>query len=374
MIKLISFHTSTVLLILFNVVSGLNILLTSEDSWVSSNIRFAYQQLKDVGHNVILVAPARSSVQTKDFIIPSLKYMEHEGEFGSLTIGDLTINHDIDDENILYTDTSVVGSVLISLDYLIPEIFKNITIDLVVVGPKSGATVGQFSQIISPTVHATKTAVIRGFPAIAISTASREDYYYKDASTSSDDFRKFPPNIHSLKLIELIEAISSLRKSEDDPLLPKDIGLNVNIPLVGDSSRANCMDPKFIITRSKGGYSVDPHIFYNEDKSKFYTEETFSIELNECIGISEDILNSDSKQYSYCKYPSEISIVDECSISITKLNINSDSSSNFEFSNIRNELEERFITYEKLKNEVTRNYNIDTNHLNDKIKLVNQWE
>ncbi len=369
MIKLIGFHTSTILLILFNVVNGLNILLTSEDSWVSSNIRLTYQQLKDVGHNVILVAPARSSVQTKDFIIPSSQFMEHEGEFGSLSIGDLTINHDIKDENIWYTDTSVVGSVLISLDYLIPEVFKNITIDLVVVGPKSGATVGQFSQIISPTVQAMKTSIIRGIPSIAISTASRKNYYYKDVSTSSDGFQKFPPNLHSLKLIELIEALSKLRKSEDEPLLPKDIGLNVNIPLIGNSSRVNCMDPKFIITRSKGGYSVDPHIFYKEDKSTFYTEETFSIELDECIGIYENTLDSEP---SYCKYPSERSIVDECSIAITTLNINSDSS--FDFLDTRNELKERFINYEKLKNEITRNYNINSNHLNDKIKLVNQWK
>lgn len=42
---------------LAQVICAKNILLTNDDSWVSTNIRATYRELTLAGHNVVLVAP-----------------------------------------------------------------------------------------------------------------------------------------------------------------------------------------------------------------------------------------------------------------------------------------------------------------------------
>ena len=46
-----------ILAITFQVVMAKNILLTTTDTWVSKNVRYLYQHLKNEGHNVMLVGP-----------------------------------------------------------------------------------------------------------------------------------------------------------------------------------------------------------------------------------------------------------------------------------------------------------------------------
>lgn len=66
------FSYFTLLVTLAQVILAKNILLTNDDSWVSTNIRATYRELTQAGHNVVLVAPVsqRSGFGGK-FDVPS---------------------------------------------------------------------------------------------------------------------------------------------------------------------------------------------------------------------------------------------------------------------------------------------------------------
>ncbi len=319
--KLHYFNLFSLVAVYFQTTSAYNILLTSEDSWVSTNLRATYQSLKSAGHNVIVLAPTRSFMPFQNKI--NDETLTQDGEFQSLKKGEWSFGPDPEDDNIWFLDASVVECVQVALDVLIPDIFSNITIDLVIAGPKAGSTVGEFSQITSPSLQAVKTATLRGIPAISVSVASRSHTYYKN-NLGMDPLN--PYNIYGSKLNELIGILSnSDAKTTDMRLLPKDVSLNINFPIVGYESQIGCLAPSFVMSRSRGGYSISPKYYYDEEEGKLFSKTSFENMEDDCITNGGNVKGQKEDQSkTRCQYPAEISLMERCAISITPLTTNSD--------------------------------------------------
>lgn len=174
-----------------NLALGLNVLLSSKDSWVSKNTRHLYAELRDQGHNVKLVAPLNngmhvnggglSSEETKDVKRDEAMHREvvNGGDFGHLlpvhqtyyrTIKKLNslprgaknvilkkhldeteettesaqnfnnnyFGHDPLDESIWYVNASPLETLLIAYDVLLPQFLPDFKPDLVILGPDEG--------------------------------------------------------------------------------------------------------------------------------------------------------------------------------------------------------------------------------------------
>lgn len=242
-----------------NTTTNRTILLTNDDGWAATNIRSTYRDLTDSGYNVILVAPVlQRSGYGGQFALPVTANLTAGGEFNYPEKGAPSWGHEEDDEHVWYFNGTPSSCVAFGLNYIIPQYFDNVTIDLVVAGPNEGTNLSPGMYTLSGTIGATYSAVNRGLPAIAFSGSNGNNSFFKDDAGREDD-ETFAPNIYAKKVVELVDGL--FESFENHPnLLPITTGINVNFPVVGES----CTDPAWVYSRLTGPDSPTPSLTFNE--------------------------------------------------------------------------------------------------------------
>ncbi|GMF02371.1 unnamed protein product [[Candida] boidinii] len=162
------FSTLAVSACLLVTASAKNILLTNDDGWYATNIRALYRDLTAAGYNVVTVAPAQQySGNGGRFIVPSQNTLETDYLFSYPGKGSPAWGYEENDMNMWYFNGSPAACVAMGLDYVLPNYFDNMTVDLVIGGPNEGNNLGERDFALSGTIGAVYYATERGLPAIA---------------------------------------------------------------------------------------------------------------------------------------------------------------------------------------------------------------
>ncbi|MDU8357514.1 MULTISPECIES: 5'/3'-nucleotidase SurE [Pseudomonas syringae group] len=194
---------------------ALNILLSNDDGYAHANIRALYSELRSQGHNVKIAAPfseqsARGGAfiygrkvqigQDADPAWPDSYYLStsEKGVCTSLACAGETVDITI--------SATPVMAVLMGLKKVMPQA------DLVIVGPNPGNNLGVINNA-SGTFNAASVALLTGVPSLAVSTDLKE---------------KNPLKVATL-IAGLVKNLEQHRQP-DGALLPKGIGLNINLP------------------------------------------------------------------------------------------------------------------------------------------------
>ncbi|ODV77494.1 5'/3'-nucleotidase sure [Suhomyces tanzawaensis NRRL Y-17324] len=289
--RLEELKTSTMLFGLFFLAAiavAKTVLLTNDDGFASTNIRAAYRELKKAGHDVILVAPVlqRSSWGGK-FDLPDSPTLNYDGEFGYVKAGDPSWGHEADDNRIWYFNGTPSSCVAFALDYVIPEHFGNVTVDLVVGGPNEGPNLSPGFYTVSGTMGAVYTGIYRGIPGISFSGSDFNNSFYKDSLNTAKDS---PANIYAGKVVELVDKVLTSGG------LPHGVGLNVNFPTVG-TLNSKCSDPQWEITRMMGSGIFMQSLNFNSKSGLFDWNVTYYDGILDGCDVGDCGLSSEYEVY-----------------------------------------------------------------------------
>lgn len=169
---------------------SLRILLTNDDGWAAAGIQAIRYALVAEGHDVVVVAPAENQSGSG----ARIRYSE------GLTLAQPAPGV-----------FSVTGSPADAAEVGMSIAFDGELPDLVVSGTNIGQNTAS-AAVHSGTVGAAVTAINEAVPAIAVSTELGEDDFGPTAAFTA----------------ELVAALATA--AGDGPVLPDDIGLNVNFP------------------------------------------------------------------------------------------------------------------------------------------------
>lgn len=299
-----------VFILLIAQVYAKTILLTNDDSWASTYIRAAYRDLKKAGYDVIMVAPVRQQTGNGgSFQVPKSKTLEKDGEFGYVKKGAPSWDHDADDSNIYYFDGTTSACVAFALNYLIPEKFDNVKVDLTISGPNEGPGILSGFFTYSSTTSGAYFSVYNGIPAISFGGSDLNNTFFKDDLNND---KLLPANIYSSKIVELVDLILA----KDAAKIPNTVGLNVNFPQVSTLSDKNCTDPTWMKTRILGKGVLVPSMSYNK-KTELYE-------------VGYDYLDDKQKdcEDGDCNLPSEYSVffAKNCTSTVSVFSIDYDAS------------------------------------------------
>ena len=225
---------------------ALNVLLCNDDGFTAANVRALQQRLKAAGHDVVVSAPvdnqsgrggymaflspirpiAASYVDpyTGASVVPRA-LRSHPGLLGAAGVG-----VDPSDASVAYVNGTPVMACLYGIDVLAPSRFGRVP-DLVISGPNEGNNLGHINPS-SGTVNNTYYAINRQLPAIGIS----------DADTVQTEFGSLTAGSRAYEVADLVVSlVGRLEKAAGagKPLLPKGLGLNVNIPAFAAGSGAS---------------------------------------------------------------------------------------------------------------------------------------
>ncbi|WP_422412249.1 MULTISPECIES: 5'/3'-nucleotidase SurE [unclassified Endozoicomonas] len=190
--------------------NALNIVLSNDDSWSTTNIQTLHIALKAAGHDVIMSAPCtgQSGKGGAIHFMKSVSVDRTQIDNDQVCVGDTDTSVAFEE----YVEGTPAMAALYGIDVFANERWGKQP-DLVISGPNEGNNVG-FSTNMSGTLGATNAAIARGIPAIAVSA------YDGEAEKA--------PHVANV-VIELLDKLVSQTK-DGAPILPKFTGLNVNIP------------------------------------------------------------------------------------------------------------------------------------------------
>ncbi len=192
---------------------ALNIVLTNDDSWDTTNINEMKSALETAGHDVIMSAPCtgQSGKGGAMVFLKGVSVDETESSEQKYCVGD--------------TDTSVafsnfvegtpVMAALYGIDVAAQAVWGSGP-DLVISGPNEGNNLG-FMNNNSGTLGAAMISLSRGIPAIAVSANSNTE---DDAEQSK---------LVAAVVVDIVAKLVANQPS-GQPLLPAYTGLNVNTP------------------------------------------------------------------------------------------------------------------------------------------------
>ncbi|PMB25643.1 5'/3'-nucleotidase SurE [Fischerella thermalis] len=196
-------------LTIFPVVKPLNILLVNDDGYQAEGIKILYEALVAAGHHVTLVAPKQQQSGKGTSINTEQLFQPIE-----------VINYA---ENQWYVDSTPVVTTKAGLDYILQDNLP----DLVISGINQGENIG-LSAVSSGTLSAAVTAVLEDIPSIAVSAGIKLEEAQQDYPSTQKAYR-----VGAEYIVNLIAQLQATQ-GEDASILPKGIGLNVNIPAVDD--------------------------------------------------------------------------------------------------------------------------------------------
>jgi len=187
---------------------SLDILVTNDDGYVAPGINAVYDALTAAGHDVTMVAPLTNQT----------------GKGGSIAYGGtLDVTHPVPADADIW---AVAGTPADAVAFGISTVFADDAPDLVVSGTNSGTNLSLTTNH-SGTVGAATTALDRGVPSIAVSSAHPAEFDRGWDGTGGPDFAGTASLVE-----ELVGAVQHTAR-DCDHLMPRHTGLNVNYPSVG---------------------------------------------------------------------------------------------------------------------------------------------
>lgn len=192
---------------------ALNIVLTNDDSWNTTNIKTLKVELIKAGHSVVMSAPCgpQSGKGGSMIFMKAVPVDESRSADDEYCIGETDGTKQFDD----YVEGTPVMAAIYGIDVLAQKKWgKNP--DLVISGPNEGNNLG-FMNNNSGTLGATMATLSRGIPAIAVSGGMSTGH---DASQSL---------LTAQAVVNIVAELEATR-TEGQPLLPAYMGLNVNTP------------------------------------------------------------------------------------------------------------------------------------------------
>lgn len=184
---------------------SLDILLTNDDGYAAPGINAVYDALNAAGHDVTMVAPLTNQT----------------GKGGAMAYGGtLNVTHPVAGDEKIW---AVEGTPADSVAFGVAKVFADDAPDLVVSGANSGTNLSMTTNH-SGTVGASLTALDRGIPAIAVSTAHPAEFDRSWDGTGGPDFAGT-----AALVTQLVDSIQR-RANGCDHLMPRHTGLNVNYP------------------------------------------------------------------------------------------------------------------------------------------------
>ena len=260
--------------------------------------------MKADGYNVVTVAPVdNESGEGGRALYSTEGTLSIPSEYDIIPAGSPSLGRDPDDPDIWYYNGTPAACTFVALDYVIPNYYNNMTIDLYGGGPNYGGNLGPFLYTLSGTFGGTYAAIGRGIPGIAFSGGNSEQRSYTYINTTTPSGYPDPATIQGQLAANIVSQIINATKP-GDPILPPGYGVSVNTPTITSLTNDSCVNPPFIQTRMTGGAFIDSAI-YNETTGTFSYGNVLDAALNACI-------NGD------CSLPGEQAILDSgCMSSVT---------------------------------------------------------
>ncbi|CDK28244.1 unnamed protein product [Kuraishia capsulata CBS 1993] len=257
-----------------------NILLTNDDSWAATNIRALYYELKNAGHTVLLSAPAvQMSGQGGRFVIPSTNVLQQDSIFSYKKAGDPAWGYEESDINIWYFNGTPAACVAFAFDYILPNYFNNMSIDLVVGGPNEGTNMGARDYVLSGTIGSAHYAAERGYPSIAFSGSNSNNSFFED-NLNGDVTTA--PYIYAKAATKLINALFDAQ-GDNERVLPFATGLNVNFPVAGSDLGSSCLDVGSFQSTRFSGNSLIYKIAYDSTTGLVSQTTTSGVGTTDCV-------------------------------------------------------------------------------------------
>lgn len=285
--------------LLLPVVAGLNVLLTSSDSWVSKNPRYLYRALREEGHDVVYVGPYYSSpelppvdVEEVDHVATAPKFKEggdfshllpahqkyytyirklktlargakkvitkkdadaFDSEFNSQElIRHKSLGQDPLNKDFWYVDGTPLESLAVAFSEILPNHLGDFKPDLVIVGPNSGfhlssMTFGARGKVTEEELLSKENQVeamvhlaqVNNVPAISVSMEDHAQIYYQNEDYFNVEekayLKSFKDN-HVAQTIKYVNARVVELIKKVVPVLDTQTSLNINFPNMSDMS------------------------------------------------------------------------------------------------------------------------------------------
>ncbi len=247
---------------------ALNIVLTNDDGWETTNIQTLKDTLEAAGHDVIMAAPCTGQSGkggAMNFIKP-VNVDESQAGTQEYCVGDT----DTSVAFSKFTEGTPVMAAMYGLDVAAQEVWGQDP-DLLISGPNEGNNLGYMNNN-SGTLGAAMIALSRGVPSIAVSASS---------STASD------PEQSQLVANTVVDIVAQLeaQRPQGQPLLPAYTGLNVNTP----EDMNNNLGYKFT---DVGWNSGGIELAFSGDLSSNETAVYYTTQALIAAGMSEDEANA----------------------------------------------------------------------------------
>jgi 5'-nucleotidase len=205
---------------------ALRVLITNDDGVEASTIHALFQVFKGAGYRVLIASETLDNSGKgggADFFKP-MGPLARDSRGGLIKAGSPGVGSLPGIEDVYYVDGSPLAATLYGLDVAAARAW-GAPPDLVISGPNYGNNTGLINNS-SGTVNAALISINRGVPAIAVSTAVPKRYRPFNQLSPSD------PEYEDARLVlRLVAALEAHQAKAKGPLLPKGIGLNVNIPV-----------------------------------------------------------------------------------------------------------------------------------------------
>jgi len=236
----------TLATLLITLVRGDNIILANDDGWAELNIRTFFNVLSapPFSHNVVLSAPAENESGTGSTDEPAT-VLNITCEFDTCPIGSPPEGFDRENPRLNYVNSFPVPAIRFGIQTLAPKFFHG--------PPKfavSGFNVGQNTGSgikNSGTVGAATEAALLGIPAIAFSGGAGTQI-----SFTSSLKENFYAEIYAQLSAKVTQTVlDGAERFPFDPILPKNIWLNVNFSFSNNTAGicGSTEEFKFIFTR-----------------------------------------------------------------------------------------------------------------------------
>lgn len=302
--------------------TALNILIAAEDLWVSAGARTLYATLKEQ-HNVILVAPLTQTPNVGALMqLGKVADIAEGGDFGHMfrepataargvrlskrasTISDTAaaaaVFPDPEDSHVYGVAGSPLAAALVGLDYIIPYLHSEFVVDLIIAGPKEGATLDKMALLRLLVYSIAHMGLLRDIPTIAVLLITDEHYYYlnipqlalldyemvnrkvsvlidrlvahaadgvfgfKNYDTLKTNYIDHDDMVFVKQLQSHQKVLRQLAESSPDSvrILPPYTAFNINFPLYDERRNMNgvlrCTSPRFVQSAENvNGNSVD---------------------------------------------------------------------------------------------------------------------
>jgi 5'/3'-nucleotidase SurE len=197
--------------------ASLRVLLTNDDGWKAPGIRAVYAALTKAGHRVTVVAPltSQSGMGGRKTFYGAVSVTRPDvkpyGEYAGADVWAVGPG-----------PSGAGGSPADAVMFGLSTVFKSEKPDLVVSGTNYGQNTSRIMNN-SGTIGAALEAAETGVPAIAISNEVGGDY-------SPDDLVEPNYAAASNYLVKIIAKLSASSRKSGDGLMPKGIGMNINVP------------------------------------------------------------------------------------------------------------------------------------------------